>query len=90
MVFVVHIWGYFYQKQYTRETATADLDIYDHGYAGRVMFYIFCGLLDAMWQTTSYWLMGAMSNDPSKLAFFAGFCRSYPNLRSCEKLTTTQ
>ncbi|PBK60036.1 MFS general substrate transporter [Armillaria solidipes] len=56
MVFVVHIWGYFYQKQ--------------------VWFYIFCGILDAMWQTTAYWLMGAMSNDPSKLAFFAGFYKS--------------
>ncbi|KAG7450839.1 MFS general substrate transporter [Guyanagaster necrorhizus] len=79
MVFVVHIWGYFYQKQYTRESVapeTEKMDIYDHGYAGRVMFYIFCGILDAMWQTTSYWLMGAMSNDPSKLAFFAGFYKS--------------
>ncbi|PBK60050.1 MFS general substrate transporter [Armillaria solidipes] len=79
MVFVVHIWGYFYQKQYTRESVapeTEKMDIYDHGYAGRVWFYIFCGILDAMWQTTAYWLMGAMSNDPSKLAFFAGFYKS--------------
>ncbi len=52
------------------------MDIYDHGYAGRIVFYIFCGILDAMWQTTAYWLMGAMSNDPSKLAFFAGFYKS--------------
>ncbi|KAF8899685.1 MFS general substrate transporter [Mucidula mucida] len=76
MVFVVHIWGYFYQKQYTRATAHQSVDIYDKPYVGRVFFYIFCGLLDAMWQTTSYWLMGAMSNDPSKLAFFAGFYKS--------------
>jgi hypothetical protein len=27
-----------------------------------------------MWQTTVYWLMGAMSNDPGKLAHFTGFC----------------
>lgn len=27
-----------------------------------------------MWQTTAYWIMGAMSNDPAKLAHFAGFC----------------
>ncbi|KAK0203763.1 MFS general substrate transporter [Desarmillaria ectypa] len=79
MVFVVHIWGYFYQKEYSRETVPPEsnkMDIYDHGYAGRVIFYIFCGILDAMWQTTAYWLMGAMSNDPSKLAFFAGFYKS--------------
>lgn len=27
-----------------------------------------------MWQTTAYWFMGAMSNDPAKLAVFTGFC----------------
>ncbi|KAF9016863.1 hypothetical protein BDZ89DRAFT_1075271 [Hymenopellis radicata] len=66
----------FLMKQYTRATADHSIDIYDKQYVGRVFFYIFCGLLDAMWQTTSYWLMGAMSNDPSKLAFFAGFYKS--------------
>lgn len=85
MVFIVHIWGYFYQKNYNRETYTDGtpgstgiprIDIYDKEYVGKVWFYIFCGLLDAMWQTASYWLMGAMSNDPSKLAFFAGFYKS--------------
>jgi len=29
-----------------------------------------------MWQTTAYWLMGAMSNDPAKLAHFTGFYKS--------------
>ena len=43
--------------------------------------YIFCGLLDSMWQTTAYWLMGAMSNDPAKLAHFTGFCESRPPRR---------
>ncbi|KAH8799549.1 major facilitator superfamily domain-containing protein [Flagelloscypha sp. PMI_526] len=72
-------WGYHYQKQYTRESLppAADLmDPLDSGYAGRIIFYIFCGLLDSMWQTTAYWLMGAMSNDPAKLAYFAGFYKS--------------
>lgn len=27
-----------------------------------------------MWQTTAYWIMGAMSNDPAKLANLTGFC----------------
>ena len=35
--------------------------------------YIFYGFIDAMWQTYAYWLMGALSNDPRKLAYFAGF-----------------
>ncbi|KXN84831.1 hypothetical protein AN958_12125 [Leucoagaricus sp. SymC.cos] len=79
MVFVVHIWAYFYQKQYTRESVASlehKLDIFDHGYAGRSMLYIVCGLLDAMWQTAVYWLLGAMSNDPAKLAHFTGFYKS--------------
>ena len=61
------------------------MDIYDKGYTPHVFLYVFCGLLDSMWQTTAYWMMGAMSNDPAKLAYFAGFCESfsvelYPNL----------
>ena len=96
MVFVVHIWAYFYQRcaflfshtltlsltarrQYTREMAEAHgyvkYDFRDAGYVGRVLLYIFCGLLDAMWQTTAYWVIGAMSNNPAKLAHFTGFCK---------------
>ncbi|THG97892.1 hypothetical protein EW026_g4204 [Hermanssonia centrifuga] len=80
MVFVVHVWAYFYQKNYTREQIHSkgfhEIDIYDSEYTGRVMLFIFCGLLDAMWQTTAYWMMGAMSNDPAKLAHFTGFYKS--------------
>ncbi|KAG6331719.1 hypothetical protein ID866_7369 [Astraeus odoratus] len=79
MVFIVNIWGYFYQKTYTRESVkstTQKMDIYDKGYPAHVWLMIFCGLFDAMWQTTVYWLMGAMSNDPAKLAVFTGFYKS--------------
>jgi len=65
-------------RQYTRASVPDDsnkIDIYDKGYAGKVWLYIFCGMLDAMWQTTAYWVMGAMSNDPAKLAHFTGFCK---------------
>ena len=30
-----------------------------------------------MWQTFAYWLMGAVSNDASKLAYLTGFCKSF-------------
>ncbi|TRM66629.1 major facilitator superfamily domain-containing protein [Schizophyllum amplum] len=76
MVFLVHIWAYFYQKDYTRTDGHVLVDIYDKGYAGYILCYVFMGILDAMWQTTSYWLMGAMSNDAAKLAHFAGFYKS--------------
>ncbi|EGN93502.1 hypothetical protein SERLA73DRAFT_172117 [Serpula lacrymans var. lacrymans S7.3] len=79
MVFVVHVWAYFYQRTYTRETITNhpfDMDMYDIAYPAHCWLMIFCGLLDAMWQTTAYWLMGAMSNDPARLAIFIGFYKS--------------
>ncbi|KAL0567466.1 hypothetical protein V5O48_014530 [Marasmius crinis-equi] len=78
LIFGTHIWAYFYQKQYDRSTYPSDRedlrwDIFDSGYVGRVMLYIIFGILDAAWQTTIYWLMGAMSNDPARLAYFSGF-----------------
>ncbi|KAH7886219.1 MFS general substrate transporter [Phlebopus sp. FC_14] len=79
MVFIVNIWAFFYQRTYTRQSVAATqqkMDIDDAGYAARIWLMIFCGLLDAMWQTTAYWLMGAMSNDPAKLAVFVGFYKS--------------
>ncbi|KAK1220058.1 hypothetical protein PQX77_017199 [Marasmius sp. AFHP31] len=78
MIFVTHVWAFYYQKDYTRETYsfTAKIDIYDNGYISKMWLYILFGIIDAMWQTTSYWIMGAMSNDPAKLAYFSGFYKS--------------
>jgi hypothetical protein len=50
------------------------IDIMDKAYPAHVWLMIFYGFLDSMWQTYAYWLMGAMSNDPAKLAVFTGFC----------------
>ena len=76
-----HSLVYYSHRNYTRETVQSSsfhkIDIFDHEYLGRVFLYVCCGLLDSMWQTTAYWLMGAMSNNPSKLAHFSGFCE-YP------------
>jgi len=79
LVFVVHGWAYSYQRTYTRASELANpvkMDIYDKEYPAHVWLMIFYGLLDSMWQTNVYWLMGAMSNDPSKLAVFTGFYKS--------------
>ncbi|KAG2135417.1 MFS general substrate transporter [Suillus clintonianus] len=80
MIFVVHVWAFFYQKTYTRTeeaVRNADrIDIMDDTYAAHVWVMIFYGFLDSMWQTYAYWLMGAMSNDPAKLAVFTGFYKS--------------
>ncbi|KIJ70444.1 hypothetical protein HYDPIDRAFT_105168 [Hydnomerulius pinastri MD-312] len=76
MVFIVHIWAYFYQRTYTRASTPSDgvkMDFNDSAFPAHVWLYIFCGLLDSMWQTFVYWLLGAMSNDLAKLAVFIGF-----------------
>jgi hypothetical protein len=65
-------------RTYTRAEEAAPgaykIDILDKNYAAHVWLMIFYGFLDSMWQTYAYWLMGAMSNDPAKLAVFTGFC----------------
>ncbi|KAI5120860.1 hypothetical protein M0805_008233 [Coniferiporia weirii] len=78
MVFVVHIWAYFYQRTYTRSSIklSKPMDIHDSGYVAHVWLYAFCALLGSMWQTAAYWMVGAMSNDPAKLAFLSGFYKS--------------
>ena len=79
-VWIVHGWAYSYQRTYNRAEEAVKgalkMDIYDSAYPAHVWLMIFYGLLDSMWQTNVYWLMGAMSNDPSKLAVFTGFYKS--------------
>ncbi|KIV84668.1 hypothetical protein, variant [Exophiala sideris] len=78
-MFTMVIWGggYDFQKQYTRATVKAadfeTLDWTDSGYVGPMFLYMFYGAYDSVWQTTTYWLMGSMTNNGRKLANFAGF-----------------
>ncbi|KIM34051.1 hypothetical protein M408DRAFT_325579 [Serendipita vermifera MAFF 305830] len=80
LVFIVHIWAYFYQRDYSRESVAAEgfqlINIHDSSYPAHIWLYIFCGLMDSMWQTAAYWMIGSMSNDPAKLAHFAGLYKS--------------
>lgn len=45
-------------------------------FGGPFVLYIFYGFADSVYQTYLYWLMGAMSNDPSLLARYAGFYKA--------------
>jgi hypothetical protein len=45
-------------------------------YAGPALLYAFSGFFDALWQAFAYTLIGAFSNDMSKLALLAGFYKS--------------
>jgi len=104
------IWGggYAFQKDYTRadvaaaEASPADpsyawvaLDWTSSGYIGPMFLYIFYGAYDAAWQTSVYWLMGALTNNSRKLANYAGWYKGeFPVARfascscTCENSTT--
>lgn len=76
------VWGgsYDVQKTYTRATVldeTTRIDFSNRSkYVGYCFLYIFSGVLDAVWQNLAYWLIGACSNDLSKLGYLAGFYKS--------------
>lgn len=60
------------ERQPTAET-NLGLDVYSKDFAGYMILYVLYGFMDAVWQTYAYWIMGALSNDPRKLAYFAGY-----------------
>ncbi|KAL1882348.1 hypothetical protein VTK73DRAFT_1907 [Phialemonium thermophilum] len=81
------IWGggYAFQHKQVDRAATDDpnfvkIDWTDGGkFIGPMFLYIFYGFFDAAWQTSIYWLMGALSNSGRKAANLAGF---YKGLQS--------
>ncbi|KIW55631.1 hypothetical protein PV05_04362 [Exophiala xenobiotica] len=77
LTFVIWGGGYDFQKQYNRTETTADdyvkIDWTDKAYIGPMFLFMFYGAYDSVWQTTTYWLMGSLTNNGRKLANFAGF-----------------
>ncbi|GAA5932389.1 hypothetical protein JCM1841_001371 [Sporobolomyces salmonicolor] len=68
-------WAYHYQKSYDRadiDTTISRIDFRDSAYPGRALLYIFFGIFDAIFQNYIYWLLGAMTNLPSQLAYLVG------------------
>ncbi|KAF9427731.1 hypothetical protein BGZ94_004302 [Podila epigama] len=49
-------------------------------YIGPFILYFFYGVVDAMYQGYSYWLMGALTNDTNTAARYAGFYKFVQNL----------
>ncbi|CAK9437881.1 uncharacterized protein LODBEIA_P22590 [Lodderomyces beijingensis] len=75
------IWGggLKFQLEFTREEVEAvppliePMDFTESRYVGPVFLYIFYGLYDAIFQTYTLWTLGALSNNPKKVALYAGF-----------------
>lgn len=83
VVFIVvfTVWGgsYAVQTRYTRTSLSAGwpLDITDGSEAGGIIvLYLFSGFMDSLWQTFTYWLLGALSNDISKLAILVSWYKA--------------
>ncbi|KAI3943567.1 hypothetical protein MKX01_004869 [Papaver californicum] len=63
------------QLTYSAEDLPEKLDfkISGSGYAGRFVLYFSYGLLDAMFQSMVYWVIGALADDSETLSRYAGF-----------------
>ncbi|KAI9110821.1 hypothetical protein K1719_018259 [Acacia pycnantha] len=63
------------QLRYSRNNLPDKLDFKDSGsaYAGPFVLFFFFGLLDAMFQSMVYWVIGALANDSEILSRYAGF-----------------
>ena len=48
-------------------------------YAGPVVLYALYGAFDAIWQTYSYWLMGALTNNTHMSDQYSGFYKAIQN-----------
>ncbi|GMP70778.1 hypothetical protein CsSME_00029483 [Camellia sinensis var. sinensis] len=71
------IWvgGLVNQLKYSRLDLPKRLDFKDSGseFAGPLVLYFAYGLLDAMFQSTVYWIMGALADDSETLSRYTGF-----------------
>lgn len=61
------------QLRYKRDDKNWDLDFKDIKFAGPFVLYFSYGLLDAMFQTMVYWVIGALANDSETLSRYTGF-----------------
>ncbi|KAJ1958921.1 hypothetical protein GGI12_004613 [Dipsacomyces acuminosporus] len=50
--------------------------------AGPIILYCFMGIVDALWQSFAYWVIGTMTNDSQMLARYAGFYKGMQSLGS--------
>ncbi|KAL7230165.1 hypothetical protein ACSBR2_008650 [Camellia fascicularis] len=63
------------QLRYSRHRELERLDFKDSGssFAGPFVLYFFFGLLDAMFQSMVYWVIGALADDSETLSRYNGF-----------------
>lgn len=68
--------GLIFQLTFNRNDEKKNFDLYEDGYAGKVILYIVYGFNDAMYQCYAYWIMGALTNDADVLARYTGYYKA--------------
>ncbi|VDC04181.1 unnamed protein product [Peniophora sp. CBMAI 1063] len=65
-----------WQVTFTRSSNLTKMSYHDSDYASKGTLYFFFYFGDAAYQALAYWIMGAITNDPFKLARYAGFYKA--------------
>ncbi|KAI0225399.1 hypothetical protein L0F63_001739 [Massospora cicadina] len=65
---------------YKAQGVNPGIDFTSRAYAAPIMLYMAYGMLDAMLQTLSYWVMGSLSSDSLVLTRYAGFYKGMQSL----------
>lgn len=74
----IAVWGggLGFQLGFTRESKSPNWDWTDKVAHGPIVLYMSYYIMDSAFQGLAYWIMGALSNDPWKLARFAGLYKA--------------
>ncbi|RDX45382.1 MFS general substrate transporter [Lentinus brumalis] len=79
-VLTIIVWsvGLSWQVTFTRADFTDEnrINYHDANYAGKGALYFFYYFSDACYQALAYWIMSALTNDPFKLARYAGLYKA--------------
>lgn len=65
-----------WQVTFTRASKLGKMSYHEASYASKGTLYFFFYFGDAAYQALAYWIMGAITNDPFKLARYAGFYKA--------------
>ncbi|KZV77525.1 MFS general substrate transporter [Peniophora sp. CONT] len=65
-----------WQTSFTRASNLGKMSYHDSAFAPKGTLYFFFYFSDAAYQALAYWIMGAITNDPFKLARYAGFYKA--------------
>ncbi|KAI0682896.1 major facilitator superfamily domain-containing protein [Cytidiella melzeri] len=69
-------WQVTFQRDYLLKHNNKPINYHDDNYAGKGALFFFYYFGDACYQALAYWIMSALTNDPFKLARYAGLYKA--------------